>query len=226
MSGVDAATLMSHGESILNYQPKPEIDHAFEFYGNVDDIGNELRKEAYLKNKAQHSKTTGIIGLNDSWLEDGVSDAKAVAQYKKDWAEKGFPDVNPGNKSRAGMGHGNDPTWQTTPEYNLWHAVFLQAMQELRYMNDPAVTGLKRKAVNETRDWAFSPRHDEGSFLWICDILGLDATYIRAKISAGAINMKVGGRLVGRHYVSKKQRLSAAEIKPSAYKGGWYAESM
>ena len=65
----------------------------------------------------------------------------------------------------------------TSPEAELWAAVLTQAIDDLHGMRLLPV--IRRSA----ECWFQSKNHDLGSFLWICDFLGLAASSVRASIS-------------------------------------------
>jgi hypothetical protein len=58
-------------------------------------------------------------------------------------------------------------------ERDLWAAVLDSAIQDLK--DGPATDG----ALEELRLWFASNTYEPGSFLWICDNLDFDATFIR-----------------------------------------------
>jgi hypothetical protein len=88
----------------------------------------------------------------------------------------------------------------TTPDGNdgafeLWGAVLLQAIEDfhLKGRNSEIVmNGIKvrwrtnsaemRRNKRSAAAWFGSSCEDVGSFLWICDLFGLDADLVRAKV--------------------------------------------
>ena len=62
-----------------------------------------------------------------------------------------------------------------TPEAELWAAVLIQAIDDLHERRSLPV--IRRSA----KCWFESKNHDAGSFLWICEFLGLAASSVRAK---------------------------------------------
>jgi hypothetical protein len=80
-------------------------------------------------------------------------------------------------------------------EFELWGAVLLQAIEDFHRKGpslEVVMNGIKvRWRTNNTemrRDkrnaaaWFGSSCEDVGSFLWICDLFGLDADLVRAKV--------------------------------------------
>lgn len=63
------------------------------------------------------------------------------------------------------------------PEEDFWRGVLFQALRDLVAVNVHVT--IKR----EVRAWLFSPRSDLGSFVFICDVLGLDPSYMRSRVS-------------------------------------------
>jgi hypothetical protein len=63
----------------------------------------------------------------------------------------------------------------TSPEAELWAAVLTQAIDDLDGMRLLPV--IRRSA----KCWFQSKNHDPGSFLWICEFLGLAASSVRDK---------------------------------------------
>lgn len=53
----------------------------------------------------------------------------------------------------------------------LWAGVIHQAIADM----DSPYSGVRQLA----KDWMFSPKSDAGSFVWICDMIDLDADRIR-----------------------------------------------
>jgi len=70
----------------------------------------------------------------------------------------------------------------TGPEAELWAAVLSQAIDDLHRMR---LLPIKRQLLvrRSAECWFQSKNHDLGSFLWICDFLGLAASSVRASIS-------------------------------------------
>jgi hypothetical protein len=79
--------------------------------------------------------------------------------------------------------------------FELWEAVLLQAIEDFHPKGrglEIVMNGIKvqwRKNSAETRlnkrnaaAWFGSSCEDAGSFLWICDLFGLDADLVRAKV--------------------------------------------
>jgi hypothetical protein len=62
-----------------------------------------------------------------------------------------------------------------SPEAELWAAVLIQAIDDLHGMRLLPV--IRRSA----ECWFQSKNHDPGSFLWICDFLGLAASTVRGR---------------------------------------------
>ncbi len=80
-------------------------------------------------------------------------------------------------------------------EFELWEAVLLQAIEDFHPKGrslEIVMSGIKvqwRTNSDETRRnkrnsaaWFGSSCEDPGSFLWICDLFGLDADLLRAKV--------------------------------------------
>jgi len=53
----------------------------------------------------------------------------------------------------------------------LWYAVLEQAVKDAQ--------GYYNSRREEARQWLFSENHGAASFLWICDVLGLDPDFFR-----------------------------------------------
>jgi hypothetical protein len=85
---------------------------------------------------------------------------------------------------------------------DLWAAVLLQAILDYRHCSRPLEVSINRISYGTQRNditlqankrnaalW-FSERErrgvqpEVGSFLWVCDVLGLDADVVRAKVKA------------------------------------------
>jgi len=80
-------------------------------------------------------------------------------------------------------------------ELELWGAVLLQAIEDLQLRGpvfEVVMNGIKlksrkegitmRRNRNNAAAWFRSSSDDVGSFLWICDLFGLDADIVRAEI--------------------------------------------
>jgi hypothetical protein len=80
-------------------------------------------------------------------------------------------------------------------EFELWEAVLLQAIEDFhtsRRSFDVVMNGIKvewrtnsaemRRNKRNAAAWFGSSCEDVGSFLWICDLFGLDADLVRARV--------------------------------------------
>ena len=114
------------------------------------------------------------------WLEDAPLDAAMIEAYKAEWHKYGFPDVERGRDTDVL----DNPTFQGTPEQELWNAVLQMAHADLwrrvpphaQYRYEDAKV---RKVKDEITQWFRSGDDGEGSFLWICLQLGLEPSYVR-----------------------------------------------
>ena len=86
--------------------------------------------------------------------------------------------------------------------FELWEAVLLQAIEDFHPKGrdfEIVMNGIKvqwRKNSAETRRnkrnaaaWFGSSCEDAGSFLWICELFGLDADLVRAKVKNKNFNL-------------------------------------
>lgn len=75
--------------------------------------------------------------------------------------------------------------------FELWAAVLLQAVKDFHHAGESSQAYWnKRNAMV----WIESPSEDFGSFLWICDLLSLDAGLVRARINCGDFELTPIGR--------------------------------
>jgi hypothetical protein len=73
------------------------------------------------------------------------------------------------------------------PEVVLWAAVLSQAIGEYRRGEDCPHRFRTRRIGREAQEWILSELIEVGSFVWICQTVGLDADYARTEIfRAGA----------------------------------------
>ncbi|MGA2939742.1 MAG: hypothetical protein ABSF52_21950 [Syntrophobacteraceae bacterium] len=79
--------------------------------------------------------------------------------------------------------------------FELWGAVLLQAIEDFHLKgrsSEIVMSGIKvrwrtnstemRRNKRSAATWFGSSCEDVGSFLWICDLFGLDADLVRAKV--------------------------------------------
>ncbi|MGO8945206.1 MAG: hypothetical protein ACLQJ7_16215 [Syntrophobacteraceae bacterium] len=82
-------------------------------------------------------------------------------------------------------------------EFELWEAVLLQAIEDFHHTGrglEIVMSGITvqwrtnnaetRRNKRNASAWFGSPCEDPGSFLWICDLFGLDAGLVRAKVKS------------------------------------------
>lgn len=74
------------------------------------------------------------------------------------------------------MGRNNE--WESGAE-DLWLAVIVQAVEDLRGHRSPTGSLWGRLSVYSAKEWFQSPGGGIGSFGWICDVLGLEVERIR-----------------------------------------------
>ena len=171
--------------------------------------------------------------MND-WLEYQPVDAKLIERYKREWKERGFPDVS---ASRLARGRepacSNDPISQPTAEQWLWVQVILEAVNDINrtsmYWNRHCVPchdgqpcghvihgiGQGNHAHDQTscpyfhtnRDCAVRLFHT-AEFRQVCDALGLDADYMRKKVLVEQTMMK---KRVGRPFGTHKQTAAISQ---------------
>lgn len=67
-----------------------------------------------------------------------------------------------------------EPPHKPLPEAGLWAAVFELAVADCR--------GRCEKKKRAALAWIESTRQGEGSFLWVCDVIGLDAGAVRGRV--------------------------------------------
>ena len=92
-------------------------------------------------------------------------------------------------------------------ELELWRAVLLQAVEDLRRTGpsfEVAMNGIRVKGRtpsarmrcdrNNAAAWFRSSSTGVGSFLWICDLFGLDAELVRAGVKKKFFN-RVNGTI-------------------------------
>ena len=97
---------------------------------------------------------------------------------------------------------GNSPTWQWTAEQWLWYAVLMDAVAQCRMLKGlrPEARGRpwqhkirnvrqrardnkrREEAWQESWDWLHDDNGREFGFRWTCDMLGVDAAYIRERL--------------------------------------------
>ncbi len=67
-------------------------------------------------------------------------------------------------------------------EVELWRAVLLRSAEDLAGRDAAAAPEKRRHAQLRARAWFSSHEFSVGSFLWVCDIVGLDADYLRGRL--------------------------------------------
>lgn len=70
----------------------------------------------------------------------------------------------------------------TTPERQLWAAVLLRAIKDIAGLNTYLPPVVRTCVQRSAKTWIESPVCGPGSFLWICDRLGLDAEAVRRQV--------------------------------------------
>lgn len=78
-------------------------------------------------------------------------------------------------------------TAERAPEYKLWMAVFegaVRRLQKLSKLSDYSRSARARAEAErqELTDWFMSPSKFPASFEFVCDVLGLEASQVRARI--------------------------------------------
>lgn len=104
-----------------------------------------------------------------------------------------------------------EPQPYEQPEYELIGAILQQALEDLRCEN---ITGVRRRRSETVADcsrrlkrrarrWFQSERKTAGSFLWCCDLLGLNADAVRRSIHnvSNTTTKKIGPRV---HHLQNK----------------------
>ena len=146
--------------------------------------------------------------MNDDWVANAPISADVIAQYKREWAKRGFPDVDcaPGKRGRNPDCE-NEPVSQPTEEQWLWIAVILNAIDDLRGQTNWALAachcyhdgqpcghvvngsaskgmraGMKQCPFYHTNQQCAARWFRTMEFVQLCDALGLDAGYIRKQI--------------------------------------------
>ena len=62
----------------------------------------------------------------------------------------------------------------------IWGAVLIRAVKDLHLTGDK----YRESKRGNAKTWITSPAEDLGSFLWICDLLGLDSGLVRSRVNA------------------------------------------
>lgn len=86
---------------------------------------------------------------------------------------------------RVEAGEVDEPFDAGAPYRNLWASVMAQALNDLRD-HSPAIQGWARA-------WLYDDSANARSFVWICNLLGLNPEAVRERVEAGKV-MPVGGR--------------------------------
>lgn len=68
---------------------------------------------------------------------------------------------------------------RTLPEAELWTQVILQAINDL----DERTSLTPGSAKDSAREWFASESDAVGSFIWTCQIINVDATFIRSQLA-------------------------------------------
>jgi hypothetical protein len=109
------------------------------------------------------------------------------------------------NRSHGTCGHGTDH--RLLPEAELWTQVILQAINDLH-----GRTGLAPHwAKDSAREWFASECDGVCSFIWACQIIDVDPSFIRSQL-AKKLRMKKSGELVA---ISMAQGAKALRRKNS-----------
>jgi hypothetical protein len=66
------------------------------------------------------------------------------------------------------------PVIITDSDRDLWLAVINQALYDL--------TATKTPLIKSARAWFLLSNRDPGSFIWVCDYLGLEPTAVRRRV--------------------------------------------
>jgi len=112
-----------------------------------------------------------------------------IDAYKREWKKYGFPDVDFGAQSQ--IGNLVDPTAQPTQEALLWSCVLSEAFVDVER---GCVSEKYRLNADDATKWFAATTSELGDFEWVCDVLGLDAGYVRRKLAQGFKAMRPGRR--------------------------------
>ena len=99
-----------------------------------------------------------------------------IDSYKREWKKHGFPDVDFGAR---GAGNLNDPTSRPTQEAILWSCVLRQAFMDIELYEVAGYSKRRYQNANDAKAWFATTDANPGDFEWVCDMLGLDADYVR-----------------------------------------------
>jgi hypothetical protein len=85
-------------------------------------------------------------------------------------------------KTRSSGFHADNTVLIMLDEKCLWAAVLIQAIKDLRGLAASTVSA-SGFGSNFARMWFSSSNHEMGSYLWICDELGLEPSWISRRMS-------------------------------------------
>jgi hypothetical protein len=81
--------------------------------------------------------------------------------------------------NRSGGVCGNGTERRMLPEAELWTQVILQAIDDL----DGRSSSIPGSAQDSAREWFASESDAVGSFIWTCQIINVDPSFIRSRIA-------------------------------------------
>jgi hypothetical protein len=111
-----------------------------------------------------------------------------------------------------------------TPAHNLLLAIIKRALDDVDgtyedSYSGPAKIRLRKKLRRRAWRWFHSQRSSEGSYLWVCSLLGFDPKFIRRQLRSHAIHTGVcmNGRARERHAKSAAREKSLGKTGQQTY---------
>lgn len=126
---------------------------------------------------SQRDDTTGGNIMRASWVDNDIPTLEEIMSYKAAWKRNGFPNtVSPNAKEHEG--NINDPSYALSPEATLWQQVLVESLADIVKGRSPKATKKDLELAEGAIRWVKGDGNDEFGFIWTCEILGLEPSYV------------------------------------------------